>query len=100
MRPDQAGLMKSGGRCVGASFPGGADIMVSFGGGPPASRASRCAPGHPILGVDSGRMGFLTQLDRRNFGDGLARMLRNGVEVESRIALKPRSMVCRARTSR
>ena len=89
MRPDQASLAKSADVVSSASFPGGADIMVSFGGdGTLLQAAHLAAPlDIPILGVDFGRMGFLTHLDRRDFGDGLARILRNGVEVESRIAL-------------
>ena len=47
--------------------------MVSFGGdGTLLQAAHLAAPlDIPILGVDFGRMGFLTQLDRRNFGERL-----------------------------
>jgi NAD+ kinase len=90
MRPDQAAALKSADIPAGQPFPRGADLMVSFGGdGTLLQAAHLAAPlDIPILGVDFGRMGFLTQLDRRDFGDGLARMLRDGVEIETRIALE------------
>jgi NAD+ kinase len=90
MRPDQAAAIKSPGVTSGDAFPGGADLMVSFGGdGTLLQAAHMAAPlDIPILGVDFGRMGFLTQLDRRDFGEGLARVIRDGVEIESRIALQ------------
>jgi NAD+ kinase len=90
MRPDQAAAVKSAEVTASPSFPGGADLMVSFGGdGTLLQAAHLAAPlDIPILGVDFGRMGFLTQLDRRDFGEGLARVLRDGVEFESRIALQ------------
>jgi len=90
MRPDQAAAVKSAQVTASQSFPGGADLMVSFGGdGTLLQAAHLAAPlDIPILGVDFGRMGFLTQLDRRDFSEGLARVLRDGVEYESRIALQ------------
>jgi NAD+ kinase len=90
MQPDQALTLKSADVTASPAFPAGADLMVSFGGdGTLLQAAHLAAPlDIPILGVDFGRMGFLTQLDRRNFSDGLARMLRDGVQIESRIALQ------------
>ena len=90
MRPDQAAAMKSSGINASDAFPGGADLMVSFGGdGTLLQAAHMAAPlDIPILGIDFGRMGFLTQLDRRDFGEGLARVIRDGVGIESRIALQ------------
>ena len=87
--PDHAAKIGAG-AAAAEHFPSGADLVVSFGGdGTLLQAAHLAAPlDIPILGVDFGQMGFLTNFDRRDYRDGLARILRDGVETEERIALE------------
>lgn len=77
-----------------AALAARADVLLSFGGdgtllrtahraaaGPPAKRHA------PILGVNLGRLGFLTKVEVSELRDVLARVLAGGFEVEERIAL-------------
>ncbi len=89
LRADHAAALTDG-TSAAPNFPNGADLMVSFGGdGTLLQAAHLAAPlDMPILGVDFGQMGFLTNLDRRDYREGLARIVREGVETEERIALE------------
>lgn len=75
-----------------ASFPKFADLLVSLGGDGTLLRAAHAAGpmGVPVVGVDFGRVGFLTEVDRANFETVLRELLRDGVEVEQRTALEAR----------
>ena len=89
LRADHAAALADG-ASVAPNFPQGADLLVSFGGdGTLLQGAHLAAPlDIPILGVDFGQMGFLTNLDRRDYRDGLARIVRDGIATEERIALE------------
>jgi NAD+ kinase len=67
-----------------------AQLMVSIGGDGTLLRAARLAHprGLPILGVNTGRLGFLTEVeaDEQGFA-ALARVFDGEVEVEERVAL-------------
>ncbi|MDQ2817933.1 MAG: NAD(+)/NADH kinase [Candidatus Eremiobacteraeota bacterium] len=72
------------------SFPDGADLLVSLGGdGTLLQSAHLAAPaGIPIIGVDFGRMGFLTEVNREDYEAVIARLMSDGFETDSRIALE------------
>jgi NAD+ kinase len=67
-----------------------AALMVSIGGDGTLLRAARLAHprGLPILGVNTGRLGFLTEVEADDAGfAALARVFDGEVEVEERVAL-------------
>ncbi len=72
------------------SFPRGADVLISLGGdGTLLQAAHLAAPlGIPIMGVDFGRMGFLTQANRWDYQTIVCEILRSGLQIESHIALE------------
>jgi len=90
VRPEQAGVLGLPGAEAPADFPRGADLVVSLGGDGTLLRAAHAAVplGIPIVGVDFGRIGFLTMVDRGEFESVLESLLRNGVETESRTTLE------------
>ncbi|MBV8150917.1 MAG: NAD(+)/NADH kinase [Candidatus Eremiobacteraeota bacterium] len=68
-----------------------AELLVTVGGDGTLLRGARVAYPFdiPLLGVNTGRLGFLTELD----GDGQTRkqlreMLRNGISIDERVALE------------
>jgi NAD+ kinase len=73
-------------------FPKSAGLLVSLGGDGTLLRAAHVAANHdvPIIGVDFGRMGFLTQIERKDFATVLPRLLREGFKTEDRTALDAR----------
>jgi len=75
-----------------STFPMSADLLVSLGGDGTLLRAAHLAASFdvPIIGVDFGHMGFLTQIERTDFEHVLPRLLRDGFETESRTALDAR----------
>jgi len=90
VKPEQAYAFDFGGAAAPPDFPNGADLVVSLGGDGTLLRAAHCAVpyGIPIVGVDFGRMGFLTAVSRRDYESVLETLLRTGVETESRTALE------------
>jgi len=88
---DQAKVLKLNGAGA-ASFPAKADLLVSLGGDGTLLRAAHTAgpAGVPVVGVDFGRVGFLTEVDRAHLETALRELLREGVEVEQRTALEAR----------
>lgn len=68
-----------------------ADLIVTIGGDGTLLRAARLAvePGIPLLGINTGRLGFLTEFDE---GDPrierLPELLERGLEIEERVALQ------------
>jgi NAD+ kinase len=67
----------------------GADLVVSLGGDGTLLRAVGCAlpTGVPVLGINLGRLGFLTQEEPAGLEDALERFLAGTYEVEERMTL-------------
>ncbi len=65
------------------------DIVVALGGDGNLLRVASLVQdlGTPILGVNLGRLGFLTGADPSEFEEGLERLLQDSYEVEERMAL-------------
>lgn len=68
------------------------DAVLSLGGDGTLLRAARFLAGRavPILGVNFGRLGFLTSLDADSFGAGVRRLAAGEYQVEPRLALEAR----------
>jgi NAD+ kinase len=73
---------------VESALPG-TDLVICFGGdGTIIHGARRCARlGVPIVGVNFGKMGFLTEFQPDEFLDGLPKLLRGDFWLEDRITL-------------
>jgi NAD+ kinase len=80
---DDAGLRK---RVKEGEF----DLMVAVGGDGTMLRASHlCAPcGLPILGVNTGRLGFLIQLDQKQWQNSFDKLLKGEFWIEARMMLR------------
>jgi len=90
IRPDQAAALGIGDAALLDDFPRGADLVVSLGGDGTLLRAAHYAVplGIPIIGIDFGRMGFLTEIGRTDYVAALQAMLRDGVNTEPRTVLE------------
>jgi NAD+ kinase len=68
----------------------GADLLVCIGGDGTVLRSARVAIPHktPILGVNMGRLGFLTDLSPRDFFNNLERLLEGNWRLEDRIMVE------------
>ncbi len=68
----------------------GTDLMVTLGGdGTFLAGARLSAPrGIPVLGVNLGRLGFLTELEAEQVEDGLARFINGSYRIEERTILQ------------
>lgn len=68
---------------------GGTDLLVSLGGDGTLLRAVDCAleTGVPVLGVNLGRLGFLTQVEPDDMETAIERYLRGDLPVEERMTL-------------
>jgi NAD+ kinase len=90
VKPDQAAVLGLSSVATSEDFPRGADLLVSLGGDGTLLRAAHYAVplGIAIVGVDFGRMGFLTSVDRGDFKTVLAGLLRDGFETEPRTTLE------------
>lgn len=90
MQPEQAAALGIGDVALRDSFPSGADLVVSLGGDGTLLRAAHFAVplGIPVIGVDFGRMGFLTAVSRHDYLDVLERLLTTGVVTEARTVLE------------
>ncbi|MBC5825557.1 MAG: NAD(+)/NADH kinase [Candidatus Eremiobacteraeota bacterium] len=90
MKSDQSQAAGLGDVRSPSSFPAGADVLISLGGdGTLLQGAHLAAPlGVPVVGVDFGRMGFLTEVNRSDYQAVLTTLLTDGFETESRIALE------------
>ena len=73
-----------------ASIVPGADLVVCVGGDGTVLRAARVAIPHavPILGVNMGRLGFLTDLSPRDFFNHFERVTAGDWRVEERIMVR------------
>jgi NAD+ kinase len=68
----------------------GADLLVSLGGDGTLLRAvdAALATGTPVLGVNIGRLGYLTQVEPNDLESALARFLAGTHQVEERMTLE------------
>lgn len=66
------------------------DLMVTLGGDGTMLRAGHlCAPlGIPFLGINLGRFGFLTEIQKDNWRTGLTRLLEGQFRIEDRMVLR------------
>ncbi len=66
------------------------DLLIALGGDGTMLRAGRlCAPKEiPILGINLGKFGFLTEIDRSEWEEALERLLRGEFWIEKRMMLK------------
>lgn len=66
------------------------DMLIAVGGDGSVLRAGHlCAPSRvPILGVNLGRLGFLIQVDRKEWRDYFERLLKGEAWIENRMMLK------------
>lgn len=89
VRPDQAAAV---GLKPAASdgFPSGADLIVSLGGDGTLLRAAHLAVplGIPVVGIDFGRMGFLTALNRTDYAAALESLIKAGIDTDPRTVLQ------------
>ena len=65
------------------------DVLITLGGDGSILRAARMACGHrvPVLGVNLGRLGFLTELEPDEWSKALPRLLRDDFWIEERMML-------------
>jgi NAD+ kinase len=77
-----------------AELPHAADLFVAIGGDGTMLYAARVAVGHdvPLLGINRGRLGFLTDVRPEEMSDSLNAVLRDDVTRESRLLLEARVM--------
>lgn len=64
------------------------DLVMSLGGDGTVLRALRTHPGVPVLAVNFGTVGFLTQCDRDDLDRVLVRLLADDYHVEERLTLQ------------
>ncbi len=78
------------GAAASSSFPAKADVLVSLGGDGTLLQAAHLAGplGIPLIGVDFGRVGFLTEVPRDGYKTAIAGILRGGVRTERHLALE------------
>jgi NAD+ kinase len=90
VRPEQAAVLDAADVAGLESFPRGADLLVSLGGDGTLLRGAHYAVplGIPIVGIDFGRMGFLTAVGRNEFPGVIDSLLRDGVTTEARTVLE------------
>jgi NAD+ kinase len=72
------------------TFPEDLDLVFVFGGDGTLLRAADAVgrSGVPLLGVNFGHLGFLSELERSGLDDGLKRLLDDGFSVEERLMLE------------
>jgi NAD+ kinase len=72
------------------TFPEDLDLVFVFGGDGTLLRAAEAVgrSGVPLLGVNFGHLGFLSELERAGLDDGLKRLLDDGFSVEERLVLE------------
>lgn len=90
--PEQARALNLNGAGSAKSFPQSADLLVSLGGDGTLLQAAHLAGplGIPIVGVDFGRVGFLTEVAPASYEHTIARLLTEGIVTEPRLALEAR----------
>jgi len=72
------------------SLPDDLDLVFVFGGDGTLLRAAEAIgrSGVPLLGVNFGHLGFLSELERSDLDQGLKRLLDDGFSVEDRLVLE------------
>ncbi len=63
------------------------DMIIALGGDGTVLRALSLHPGVPVLAINYGNVGFLTQSDREDLDKVLVRLLSDDYEIEDRLAL-------------
>ena len=88
----QAKKLGVNGATASTTFPASADLLVSLGGDGTLLQAAHLAGplGIPLIGVDFGRVGFLTEVPRDGYEAAIAAILRGGVQTERHLALDAR----------
>lgn len=88
--PADAARLASPDVVAAQTFPEGADLVFSLGGDGTLLRAVHLVHPHgiPLLGVNLGRLGFLSEVERAEVGPSLARVLEDGFTVEERTMLQ------------
>lgn len=71
------------------ALPEDLDLVFVFGGDGTLLRAAAAVgrSGVPLLGVNFGHLGFLSELERSQLDEGLKRLLDNGFSIEERLVL-------------
>lgn len=71
-------------------FGHGLDVAIALGGDGTFLRAAYLTrdDGVPLMGVNLGRLGFLTEVEAAHAADGLAQLIRGEFDVEERMTLK------------
>jgi NAD+ kinase len=71
------------------ALPEDLDLVFVFGGDGTLLRAAEAVgrSGVPLLGVNFGHLGFLSELERSELDEGLKRLLDNGFSIEERLVL-------------
>ena len=89
---DQSSALRLNGSVAARGFPKAADLVVSLGGDGTLLRAAHLAGprGVPILGVNFGRVGFLTAVRPADCKRKLQELLSRGIQTEERLALQAR----------
>jgi NAD+ kinase len=90
--PAQAKALQLNGAASSPDFPRSADLLVSLGGDGTLLRAAHVAGplDIPVVGVDFGRVGFLTEVGRSGYEKALEAIMRGGARTESALALEAR----------
>src|SRR5437764_14629787 len=85
-----ASAIGAGARCYAKTDIGAhADLLITFGGDGTLLSVARHAPAHvPILGVNMGTLGFLTEIRVEEFPNVLDRVLEGNYVGESRVAFE------------
>lgn len=68
--------------------PGSVDLVIALGGDGTVIRALQAHPGTPVLAVNFGTVGFLTQSDREHLDRTLVRLLSDDYFIEDRLTLE------------
>jgi NAD+ kinase len=73
---------------AGSAAPGTLDLVIALGGDGTVLRALGAHPGTPVLAVNFGNVGFLTQADREHFDNVLVRLLSDDYKIGERLSLE------------
>jgi NAD+ kinase len=78
------------GLASGGAVLEGADLLVTIGGDGTLLRAAQLAAplGIPLFGINTGRLGFLTEMDAGGALEALPEILRSGLVIDERTALR------------
>lgn len=87
---EQGRELRLNGAAVSRSFPKSADLLVSLGGDGTFLQAAHLAGpmSIPVIGVDFGRVGFLTEVARSGYEATIAKLLRDGIQTQPHLALE------------